>query len=310
MAEMGGEGRPAGKAKEGRVRGRALRDAGGTPIAGSQAKPRRDRAPPSIGGTAHYSETAARRLAAFPSAQVQAIAERIAPIQSAPWPDIAGCFCVLFTSRSGSTCLARELEQVFEIGQMREALNPPRLKGGAAAHIVQRRADSWFSFKAGGPGVIAAELTGLFDVYLNQTSFVLLVRRDIVAQAVSREKAVQTGQFHSNQAPKRDAVYDGAGIAKSVQLMAAGVEKLRLYLRGVDRPWRTLAYEDFADGDFTTALAAGDAAGLPRRPAASNFKAYPVARIGDATNAEWAARFRDEMDSPMRERIERHVAAI
>lgn len=53
--------------------------------------------------------------------------------------------------------------------------------------------------------MIAAELCGFFDAYLRETSFIPLLRRDIVAQAVSCVKAKRTGQYHSTQKPMKAA---------------------------------------------------------------------------------------------------------
>ncbi|MGI8839822.1 MAG: Stf0 family sulfotransferase [Caulobacteraceae bacterium] len=223
---------------------------------------------------------------------------------------IEGCLAVLFTSRSGSTYFARNLECAFAIGRLRESLNPSRLEGRTAAQIVEGRKDPWFSFKAGPPGVIAAELCGFFDAYLKKTSFILLCRRDIVAQAVSCVKAQQTLQWHSTQKPAGVAAYDEAKIGEYISIIAGGVERLRLYAERSGRPCRRLIYEDFAGGDFTAPTAICDALGLPRRPAGSRIRPMPVERIGDAVNAEWAARFTAGMDFATRDLVEGYLAEI
>ncbi len=41
------------------------------------------------------------------------------------WPPLERVLRVIFTSRSGSTLLARELQRAFAVGRIREALNPP-----------------------------------------------------------------------------------------------------------------------------------------------------------------------------------------
>jgi len=252
----------------------------------------------------------AERLKVFTDAHVRKIGRKLGEVRTAPWPRIEGCLAVLFVSRAGSTFLARELECAFEIGRLRESLNPPLIRNRAAAQVVESRQDPWFSFKAGGNGVIAAELCGFFDAYLRETSFILLMRRDIVAQAVSRVKAKQTEQWHSTQLSKRVAVYNGAKIAQGVKLIADGVERLRLYAEQSGRPWRSLVYEDFEHGDFTLAMAACDALGVPRRSADSAIRASPVERIGDAINEAWAERFRQEAKPAMLDRVERYVAQV
>ncbi len=256
------------------------------------------------------SEKAAHRLDVFVEAQVNDIRARIGTFRTAPWPRLEGCLAVLFTSRTGSTHLARELETVFDIGRMREWLNPGQLKGRAMAEIVTERREAWFAFKAGPLGVIAGETFGFFDAYLAKTAFILLARRDIVAQAVSLEKAVQSKRWHSTDTAKAGAVYDCAKIAASIGNIVVGVEQLRAYATASERPWRTLIYEDFADDDFAPALAACGSLGVPRRDPGSQIRPMPVERMGDVTNETWVARFRQEMDSRTRDLTERYLAGF
>jgi LPS sulfotransferase NodH len=138
----------------------------------------------------------------------------------------------------------------------------------------------------------------------------LLLRKDIAAQAVSGVKARQTGQWHSNRRQKISPSYDHAQIAKYILVISNGVAKLRSYAGLIDRPCRVILYEDFADGDFNTVEEACDSFGIPRRQPGSRVIANPLQRIGDATNEAWAVRFRDEMDSSLRDCVERHRLAI
>lgn len=250
------------------------------------------------------------RLSVFAGDRVDAIRRRVGTIETAPWPSLEGCLAVLFTARSGSTYLCRELESLFDVGRMGETLNPAQMKGRAAADVVKKRKGRWFAFKAGLQGVIAAELHGFFDVYLDRTAFILLARRDIVAQAVSLEKAAQTQQWHDVNAPQAAAVYDGVKIAGAVRVIADRLGQLRSYAQESGRPWRTLIYEDYSGGDFTAALAACEALGVPRREAGSKIKVRPVERVGDATNEAWAEQFRLEMDEATRDLIEAYQAAL
>jgi len=250
------------------------------------------------------------RVSAFAASKVDGVRRKLTAARPGEWPPLEGVLAVLFTARSGSTFLARELEPIFAIGEMRESLNPPRVAGRSADEIVASREDSWFSFKAGGPGVIAAELCGFFDAYMARTVFIRLLRRDIVAQAVSREKALQTAQFHSTQGRAREATYNARAIARSVSLIAKGVGALAAWLERVNRPCRTLIYEDFALGDFTPAILACEALGVPRRLGGGQAPYRPVDKIGDASNLEWACRFEADMDGPTRGCIEGYGASV
>lgn len=139
-----------------------------------------------------------------------------------------------------------------------------------------------------------------------------LLRRDIVAQAVSREKAVQTGRYAFKHAARADARYDADSLSNGVRVIAGVVETLDAWLDRTGRPCRTLIYEDFAQGDLEPALAACEALGAPRREA-PDASLPAVQKLGDAQNLEWAERFLREADPAARACIERYdvmVAAV
>jgi len=251
------------------------------------------------------------RLKPFGGLENKRSYRELGPNAAAPWPEVEACLIVLFTARSGSTFLSRELEIAFEVGKMGETLNPPKVKKRALQKSIDKLKGSWFSAKAGVPGVVTGELCGFFDQYMHKTSFIRLIRKDIVAQAVSTAKAVQTSEWHVTDEPvARAAQYDAAIIANAVVKIERNVMQLREYAELTGRPCLPLIYEDFSNGDLTPALKVGDALGAPRHRSAEGIEARPVQRMGDATNEAWIARFTDEMDSPLRDRIARYVAAI
>ncbi len=252
----------------------------------------------------------ADRLDVFGSAQVDKIRTRMGAFEVGPWPPLAGCLALLFTARSGSTYLCRELECQLDTGRMRESLNPPPFEGLSAVQRAAERQDRWFACKTSSPGVIAGELNGFFDANLDRTSFLLLARRDIVAQAVSREKAAQTGKWHAIDTAAQAASYDGEKIAKAIRVIASTFEQLRLYAEVAGRPWQMVFYEDFAEGDFTTVLQACAAFGVP--PANPDSMSAPrrVERAGDEINETWIARFQAETPPGAEDVIERYQAAL
>jgi LPS sulfotransferase NodH len=250
------------------------------------------------------------RLEAFSHFDVEQIVERLGDVHWPPWPEIQGCFVILFTARSGSTFLCRELERVFDIGRMGESLNPGQVKGRPVADIVRERENAWFGFKAGLQGIVAAEVCGFFDAYLSRTVFIRLVRRDIVAQAVSFVKAAQTSQWHRGNAPRREPHYDAAAITKAIRKLSTGIRQLGDYAAGSQRPCLTLVYEDISEGDVTPAIVAGESLGLPRHPPGARAPHRPVERMSDAVNREWCERYRRDMDAPIRKRVDAHVDAL
>ncbi len=263
--------------------------------------------PPETARSMAAPEAMTERLGAFTETNIGEVRQKLGVPRILPRANLEGCLALLFTSRAGSTCLARELECAFDIGRLRESLRPHRLIGPAAARDIESRNGKWLSFKGGGYSLIAAELCGFFDAYLPVTSFLLLSRRDIVAQAVSILKAKQTGRYHFSQLPKGSPTYDGKKIAEYLVLIADGVEMLRTYARRSGRPCRLLVYEDFAEGDFTSAIKDCEGLGTPRRGPDRALRPARVIRIGDAVNLEWAARFRAEMDVASGRLIDRYL---
>jgi hypothetical protein len=256
------------------------------------------------------SSDARRRLTAFTKIQIEGIENRLGPVRQAPWPKIDGCLGVLFTSRTGSSYLARELASRFRIGRMEESLNPHLIEGIPPADVVRSFADGWFSFKLGVPGILSAELAGVIDQYIERTFFIFLLRKDIVGQAISLVKANQTGQWHSIHAAQRDPEYDGPKLATSVRVIANAVASLRAYIERAERPWRTLFYEDFEHGDFSTAEAICDSFDVPRMAPGEGPKFTPLERTADAVNESWAERFIEEMDHRTRDVVEKYRAAL
>ncbi len=250
------------------------------------------------------------RLTPFQASLDRKILREMGPISDESWPDVEACLLVLFTARSGSTFLTRELEIAFEVGKMGETLNPPKVKKRSLQKAIPKLKGAWFSAKAGVPGVVSGELCGFFDHYIHKTSFIRLLRKDIVAQAVSTAKAVQTRAWHTINTPVAEAQYDGAIIADAIVKIERNVAQLRQYASLTGRPCLPLVYEDFAYGDLSPALKVGDALGVPRHKSDEGVVPRPVQRVGDATNEAWIARFTEEMDTQVRDCIARYVEAI
>jgi LPS sulfotransferase NodH len=264
------------------------------------------------------------RLDAFPAFQRHRIATQMgAATGTTIWPALQGCLGILFTSRSGSTLLCREIEKRYKFKAINESLNWPRIVklktaedlptfADAVAAIVKREGRTgWFGFKAANQGLIVAETAGLLDAYLEATRFLLLLRRDLVSQAVSLVKAEQTFIWHSNQVGTRRAhaaVYSYPDIARAVRLIVAGLDSLGRYVEAAHRPCRRLFYEDFATGDFDAVEVSCDALGLRRRTKVKMRNHRAVEKIGDDVNDAWARRFNAEVDVEIAEILATYAA--
>ncbi len=254
----------------------------------------------------------------FPPNHVSATLAQVDAAPAGDWPEV-NLLVILFTSRSGSTHLGREITRRFEIGRIGESLGAPRLdrEGGGAEALKRIIAvdveNGWFGLKTGVGGLIVGEAMGFLPAARARTVFILLLRRDIVAQAVSIAKARQTGRWLSSApaSPTAQPTFTNAGIAEQIAVVGTATPILQRYLDRVERPWLPLAYEDFQGEDKSPVGRICGALGLSPRDQPVLLSRPPVERTYDAVNADWVERFRP--DAPTAAIIERHrqfVAAI
>jgi LPS sulfotransferase NodH len=251
------------------------------------------------------------RLKAMSVGRIENCRQAVGTPDPRPWPEIEGCLTALCTARSGSTLLCRQLETAFVLGEMGEDLNPKNFKKRSAQAIVAARGQPWFAYKCSPTGLICAELSGFAEAYLHKTVYIRLLRRDIIAQAVSRAKASQTGQWHSHNKPTQEPVYDAQRIATSVRTLVVGVEQLRAYAESTGRPHAIIIYEDIAAGGVAAVKAAGDRLGLPQRDLGSDGELLrPVEKMGDEVNDEWKERFLKEMSVSVGRIVEDYTTSV
>ncbi len=161
--------------------------------------------------------------------------------------------------------------------------------------------------------MLMGEHLGFVAAYLSRMRFVVLFRRDLVAQAVSAAKANFTGRFHSTQPEERKATeadYDRNAILKKLATMLKAMREHDARARTSGRPWRRLFYEDYAGGDFASVETVCDALGLPRRPQMETEEHRTLTKIGDDVNEAWCERFRAERDARVDRILERYHALI
>jgi LPS sulfotransferase NodH len=251
------------------------------------------------------------RLSVFSAPQVEKCRGQMPQSDPAPWPNIAGCLTALCPARSGSTLLCRQLETLFDVGQVGERLNFVKIKRRSPQAIVRAREDAWFGLKCAVRGLITAELSGFFEAYLDKAVFVRLARRDLVAQAVSHVKATQTGQWHAHRKPPGSPVYDAAKIADAVKVLAIGVEQMRQYAESTGRPHTLLLYEDISTLGLSAVKPLGERLGLPERVLnGEDALLRPIEKMGDAVNDEWKERFLREMSPSISRILEDYEAAL
>lgn len=133
-----------------------------------------------------------------------------------------------------------------------------------------------------------------------RTLFIHLTRSDKLGQAISRVKATQTGLWHRSadgtelerlSAP-RDPFYDPDAITESLNELRQHDDDWKAWFTAESVTPMTIAYETLASdpsGVLSTVLAR-----LGQEPEAARGVTPPVAKLSDATNRDWAERYRTD----------------
>ena len=135
-------------------------------------------------------------------------------------------------------------------------------------------------------------------------AFVIMTRRDMVAQAVSRLRAKQSGLWHvradgserERAAPHRDPVYDAAALAGHIAEAEHGEARWNDWFAANGIVPARIHYEDLAARPGETLTALLEAIG--RDPVHAQGVAPISARMADAQSRDWAARYRREAGLP------------
>ncbi len=219
-----------------------------------------------------------------------------------------------FTPRSGSSWLSSILESTNRLGIGLELFNPnfvPNIARHYGARSLAEYVDMARHFSARG-GVLSFEITShqlaavfehptdFFDTYAGCPSY-WLIREDIVSQAVSLSKMVQTKISHAPQAqtPARQAAdaafaYDGQDILKWLKHILAAERRSEQYFKDYGiAPFR-MSYEGMIQNGAHGVLSRiAKAAGLPALPDGLEIKSAHE-KIATPKNDEFSERFRQQ----------------
>jgi LPS sulfotransferase NodH len=123
--------------------------------------------------------------------------------------------------------------------------------------------------------------------------FVRIRRRDLVAQAVSRTIASQTGVWISGQARTGEAVYDRSAIARNLRLIAWQDSHWPLAFSIAGVPWIEVEYELLVENAAKEIRRIADHAGV-ELSSADIPEAAPLTPQGMGLTQAWADRFRKD----------------
>ena len=218
---------------------------------------------------------------------------------------------IFFTPRSGSSWLTDILAQTKVLGRANELFNPNFLPKSSAALQAdtldayieaarrQLNVGGVFSFE-----VTMHQLRAVFDSEddfhdrFRNSTFVWLTRRDIVAQAVSLAKMVETKVAHSPYVTDDELIsaeekfeYSDSGVKRWIEHILHAEKGTEAYFRKHNVTPLRLVYESMVDeGAPTIAEKIASEAGVHL-----NLKA-PISethqKIATSLNAEFAQRFR------------------
>ena len=135
----------------------------------------------------------------------------------------------------------------------------------------------------------------LFERAFGPCRYLHIWREDLVAQAVSRLRAEQSGIWHLDDTPPDQPAtapaYDANRIASYLAEAEAGNAMWRHWFAANRLVPQTLTYEALAQAPVASVQSILQALGLA---APAVLLHAPNQRLADQTNADWAARFRAE----------------
>lgn len=127
--------------------------------------------------------------------------------------------------------------------------------------------------------------------------FVHLRRRDVLGQALSRVRALQTRRWRSTLPGRGDAHYDGEAILDALRLTVIQDARWEMFFaRNGIAPLR-LVYEDALESVTATVVAVADLVKLGPRPVPAP-RAIEVAVQRDAQTQDWRVRFLADYGNP------------
>jgi LPS sulfotransferase NodH len=170
-------------------------------------------------------------------------------------------------------------------GQIQEILSTGRTPNGVYSFKVFAHQHDWISESIN------------WTSALPNLSFVFLTRSDLLAQAISWSKAIQTGQYRSSQVANAKPTYDGSLIEEQLRRIVIENARWEFYFaRTGVKPVRLL-YEDIVAYPLDALNQIRDLVHVDR------LSAPPAGRISvsiqrDELNDEWREKFRVQYGNP------------
>ncbi|MEA3002280.1 MAG: trehalose 2-sulfotransferase [Sphingomonadales bacterium] len=206
-------------------------------------------------------------------------------------------YVICSEARSGSNLLCELLRSTGKLGRPREFFSDK-----STYRDIEQRPGAFEAMieEATTPnGVYGVKLfTRQFDLTMKSgwihrlpdPHFISLERRDLLGQAISYVRAVQTGQFRAGPEKQGEPRYDARAIARTIARLADDEARWRRYFarNGIRPLW--LTYEQLAAGPEAAVAAVAAGIGLDEE-VRIDWPAVQLVVQRDAMSDEWRSRF-------------------
>jgi LPS sulfotransferase NodH len=211
-------------------------------------------------------------------------------------------YAICSEPRSGSNFLCQALASTGVLGRPLDYFNGPGLRGkGWPDYPREPELQLQAVLKLGttANGIYGLKMfSATFDAVhstnwaerLPACHFIHLERRDLLGQAISDVRAVQTGRYRSTTAGRSRPVYDGELIRRRLHRIALGQARWRAYFAANAIQTLHLDYEDVATDPQAAVSAIASLVGVAER-AAVDPEQIEVSVQRDAISDTWRERF-------------------
>jgi LPS sulfotransferase NodH len=212
-------------------------------------------------------------------------------------------YAICTSGRSGSNLLCQYLSSTGMLGNPLEYFNGSgrRLLGYPEYPDDPSRQIDWILTEGATPnGIYGLKIfpaqVELIEKSIHWTEllpnlrFVLLKRRDILGQALSSVRAMQTEQWRSSMPARGSAIYDGAQIYERLQIAARDYARLDIFFARRAIAPTIIVYEDLLADPQSAVDQVANLFGL-RGQACTASERIDLKIQRDAITEEWRARF-------------------